>query len=143
MNQGVRREWRSAGWVPYPFCFFAARESTRPGNVYPLVPCLSLNINVSPRTGWGGLCRSGCKLTLDSRSAPRSWYSRAATGLCSRLNILEEDDDKYATNLHPGSLSPAYTPVHYQLGSGQVFVSTIEISGRLIGAEKIGEHSGV
>lgn len=113
-EQGGQERMEIGRVGPISILFLCGSRVNRPGNVYPLVPCLSLNINVSPRTGWGGLCGSGSKLTLDSRSAPRSWYSRAATGLCSRLNILDEDDDKYATNLHPGSLSPAYTRVHYQ-----------------------------
>lgn len=112
MNKGVRREWRSAKWVPYPFCFLAARQSTDRAVCTLCYPGLSLNINSLPRPGRGGLCRSAAcllRFVLPPPCQGSSFLGPPQGCVMSRLNILEEDDDRYASNFHPGILSPAHS----------------------------------
>lgn len=85
MNKGVRREWRSAKWVPISILFPCGSRVNRPGSMYPL-QSRSIPEYQSLASSWKGVGSAAVAACLHI-VLPQSLLSgfqlpRAATGLC-------------------------------------------------------------
>lgn len=74
--------------------------------VYPWISdCLVLE-----GVGSAAVLHAYCAVVLPPPCQGSSFFGPPQGCVMSRLNIPDEDDDRYASNFHPGILSPARTP---------------------------------
>lgn len=97
---------------PISILFPCGSRVNRPGSMYPLQ---SRSIPEYQKPGlvlegcglWGQWLHAYTLCTLNPSRQGSSFHGPPQGCVMSRLNIPDEDDDRYASNFHPGILSPA------------------------------------